>query len=282
MVRDLRDKLRRNMKKGAAPAASRGVPSGAGLREYLNRRRERAQQKRVRVELPPGEECSNEAGAFWMRRERYPLTSLHGDHPLSIASKTDWKRIAELAKDEGFRSVKLRECVFLDTETTGLSGGAGTTVFLTGLAFLEKRSLIVEQIFLRTFDEEPGALTHVAKRLREHPLQVTFVGKCFDRHRLASRMTMHRVESNVLDPRHLDLLYLSRRAWGQELPDTRLRTLEEERLGLFREDDLPGSEAPAAWLDWLRDGDGPVDRVLEHNRLDVLSLVTLLGVLGAG
>ena len=35
-------------------------------------------------------------------------------------------------------------------------------------------------------------------------------------------------------------------------------------------------------LDWLHDGTGPVDRVLEHNRLDVLSLVTLLGALGRG
>jgi len=36
---------------------------------------------------------------------------------------------------------------------------------------------------------------------------------------------------------------------------------------------------PAAFLDWIRDRTGPVDRVLEHNRLDVLSLVALLGVL---
>ena len=53
---------------------------------------------------------------------------------------------------------------------------------------------------------------------------------------------------------------------------------EERLLGLYRDDDLPGSEAPAAFLDWVRDGTGPVDRVLEHNRLDVLSLVALLGV----
>jgi uncharacterized protein YprB with RNaseH-like and TPR domain len=111
-------------------------------------------------------------------------------------------------------------------------------------------------------------------------LQVTFVGKSFDRHRLHTRMTLCRIESNVLAPLHLDLLYPARRAWGRELPDVRLRTVEERRLGVVREDDLPGSEAPRAWIDWLRDGTGPVDRVLEHNRLDVLSLVTLLGVLG--
>lgn len=41
----------------------------------------------------------------------------------------------------------------------------------------------------------------------------------------------------------------------------------------------PGAEAPVAFLDWVRDRSGPVDRVFEHNRLDVLSLVTLLGSL---
>jgi uncharacterized protein YprB with RNaseH-like and TPR domain len=83
----------------------------------------------------------------------------------------------------------------------------------------------------------------------------------------------------VLTPRHLDLYHLVKRAHGKELPDTRLRTVEQHLLGLHRHDDLPGSEAPAAFLDWIRDRTGPVDRVLEHNRLDVLSLAALLGVL---
>ncbi len=84
----------------------------------------------------------------------------------------------------------------------------------------------------------------------------------------------------MLDPRHLDLFHAARRAWKHELPDTRLRTVEEHKLGFVRHDDLPGSEAPRAWLDWLRDGSGRVDRVMEHNRLDVLSLVALMGCLG--
>ena len=71
---------------------------------------------------------------------------------------------------------------------------------------------------------------------------------------------------------------LVRRSFAKDWPDSRLRTAEERLLRLFREDDLPGSEAPVAFLDWIRDRTGPVDRVLEHNRLDVLSLAALLGV----
>jgi hypothetical protein len=44
-----------------------------------------------------------------------------------------------------------------------------------------------------------------------------------------------------------------------------------------REDDLPGSEAPAAWLDCLRGGGARnLRRVATHNHTDVVSLLRLL------
>jgi len=142
---------------------------------------------------------------------------------------------------------------------------------------------VFEQLFLRDFGEEPALLEHVAARLAQRPVPVTFVGKSYDRHRIHARMAVHKVAAPVLTPRHLDLYHLVRRSHGKVLPDARLRTVEEHLLGLRRHDDLPGSEAPAAFLAWIRDRSGPVDRVLEHNRLDVLSLAALLGVLaGAG
>ena len=65
-----------------------------------------------------------------------------------------------------------------------------------------------------------------------------------------------------------------------ELPDVRLQTVERRKLGVHRDDDLPGAAAPSAFLDWIRDGSGAVDRGFEHNRLDGLTLVTLLAALG--
>lgn len=282
MKRDLRGKLRRSLGDASTPTPRAApVRSGAGLRAYLERRRDRlAGPPRPPVELPDGEERENAHGSFFVRSMRYPWDMVHGWFPLGSAAGTDWGTVAGLAKDPAFAAATLEQCLFLDTETTGLSGGAGTTVFLTGLGFADGDGLVVEQVFLRSFAEEPAALAHVAARLDERPVQVTFVGKSFDRHRLRNRMVLHRIESAVMDPRHLDLYYLARRAYGAVLPDCRLRTVEEQRLGLRRHDDLPGSEAPQAWIDWLQDGTGPVDRVLEHNRLDVLSLVTLLGLLG--
>jgi uncharacterized protein YprB with RNaseH-like and TPR domain len=46
---------------------------------------------------------------------------------------------------------------------------------------------------------------------------------------------------------------------------------------VVREDDLPGSEAPAAWLTYLRGGSARnLRRVLAHNNQDLKSLAGVL------
>ena len=284
MVAPDRDKLRRAFGVGSSEPRA-GAPSKAatpreGMREFLQRRQARlASLPRAVVELPEGREQSSAHGVFWRRELRYPTTFVHGAVPLACARQLQGDRLASLAKDPSFASLASEQCLFLDTETTGLAGGAGTVVFAYGLGFFEGDEFVFEQIFLRDFGEETAVLEHVAARLRERPVPVTFVGKSYDRHRIHARMAVHKVQAPVLTPRHLDLYHLVRRSHGKVLPDARLRTVEEHLLGLRRHDDLPGSEAPAAFLDWIRDRTGPVDRVLEHNRLDVLSLVALLAVL---
>ena len=48
--------------------------------------------------------------------------------------------------------------LFLDTETTGLSGGTGTYPFLIGVAWWDAGGLQVEQFFMRDFSEEYSLL----------------------------------------------------------------------------------------------------------------------------
>lgn len=250
------------------------------LRDALLRREERLRERRGSVELPAGDTVENERGSCYVRRLRYPLSELHGDHALSIARQANIPRLRELAKLDDRVAIDLDQCLFLDTETTGLSGGAGTVVFMVGLGFFDGDELVLEQTFLRGYGEEPAALEHVALRMREYPQFVTFVGKSFDRHRIAARMAVNKMRSRALSSRHLDLYYMARRVWKDELPNCKLQTIESHKLGVHRVDDLPGSAAPIAFLDWIRDGSGAIDRVFEHNRLDVLTLVTLLGRLG--
>ncbi|MGE3175784.1 MAG: ribonuclease H-like domain-containing protein [Planctomycetota bacterium] len=287
MVAPDRDRLRRALgRRGPAAgtgeraaawrAGEHGGESAFELRELLQRHLARP---RPVVELPPGEEVETAAGTYWRRLLRYPLDQRHGDVELGRGLRLDGARLAELARDPSFADQDPRQCLFFDTETTGLAGGAGTVVFNIGLGWFEDDALVVEQTFLRDFSEEPALLLAFAERLRERPVPVSFVGKSFDRHRIAARLAIHKQRAPILTPRHLDLYHLARRAFRGELPDCRLRTVEQHKLGLRRTDDLPGSEAPIAFLSWLRDRSGEVDRVLEHNRLDVLSVAALLGVL---
>ncbi|GAB4145688.1 MAG: hypothetical protein Fur0037_13650 [Planctomycetota bacterium] len=278
MARPDRERLRAAFGIGRPGGAGTGA---GGLRAFLRRRSLAfAPAARGEVALPAGEEVEGPDGRFWRRILRYPETYRHGALDLGRARACDPERLRPVRGElPGF---VLERCSFLDTETTGLSGGAGTVVFNCGIGWFEPGGFVLEQTFLRSFDEERAMLRHVEWRIRQRPILVTYVGKSFDRHRLAARMAVHRISDRaVLAETHLDLYFLARRAFGRDLPDCRLRTVERERLGFERTDDLPGSEAPAAFLDWIRDRTGPVDRVLEHNRLDVLSLAVLLALLGA-
>jgi uncharacterized protein YprB with RNaseH-like and TPR domain len=285
-----RDKLRRSFKlprpaaAEPAPLAADAVPPAgdrAGeLLAFLQRRRGTfTAPKHPVVELPAGVVETTRHGPLWRRELRYPADFVHGTAPLAAARVLDGDRLATLGKDASFSTIDSSQCLFLDTETTGLAGGAGTVVFAYGLGFFRGDEFVLEQTFLRDFGEEPAMLHHVAERLAEFPVPVTFVGKSYDRHRIHARLAVHKIKAPVLTPRHLDLYHLVRRSHAGTLPDAKLRTVERHLLGLLRHDDLPGSEAPAAFFDWIRDRTGPVDRVLEHNRLDVLSLAALLGVL---
>lgn len=280
MVAPDRDKLRRSFRVPRKAIEEPSIVGPAELLGFLQRRRGQfVAPPRPVVALPEGREETTAHGLLWRRELRYPAAFVHGAVTLAAARFLDCERLAVLAKDESFRGFDTSQCLFLDTETTGLAGGAGTVVFAYGLGFFCGEEFVLEQIFLRDFSEEPAMLHHVARRLAEFPVPVTFVGKSYDRHRIHARLAVHKIQAPVLTPKHLDLYHLVRRSHGKVLPDAKLRTVEQHLLGLHRHDDLPGSEAPAAFFDWIRDHSGPVDRVLEHNRLDVLSLAALLGVL---
>ena len=118
-------------------------------------------------------------------------------------------------------------------------------------------------------------LAEVERSLSSADLLVSYNGKTFDIPLLRDRCRLLRAPA-LPEPPHLDLLYPTRRLFRSVWPDCRLATAEQRLLGLVREDDLPGSEAPRAWRDYLVGGSSDVlARVLRHNALDVLSLLLL-------
>lgn len=166
--------------------------------------------------------------------------------------------------------------LFLDTETSGLSGGTGTWAFLCGLARIDGQTLLVRQYLLTRLDAEPAYLELLQAELDGADLLITYNGKAFDIPLLATRFRLAGMRAELDAKTHLDLLFGVRRAFRRVWPNCRMETAETRLLHFRREGDLPGAEAPRAWLAWLRQGRiEPLAGVFDHNRWDLLSLPAL-------
>ncbi len=168
--------------------------------------------------------------------------------------------------------------LFLDTETTGLSGGVGTLAFMVGAGYFTKDGFTVHQWVMRDYPEERFMLANVQSLCEGFDYVVTFNGKAFDLPLLQARMLMNRLGTKQLERlRHVDLLHPARRVWKLRLKSCRLSRLEEEIFQAPREHDLPGSEAPERFFQFLKTGNFKLLRdVIDHNRQDIASLARLL------
>lgn len=237
----------------------------------------------------------NDWGQFIIRRLTYPFHFAHGTYrlgellgeaerlaALSAAGSKSGKRKARNGDDAVARTIDPQSTVshdrllFLDTETTGLGVGAGNVAFMVGIGYYERDAFIVEQLFIRNPSEEAAMLHHLHRRLSERDMLVSYNGKCFDWPILKNRFILNRQKESALDPLHFDFLYPSRSLWRNTLPSCRLSSVERERLGLSRIEDVPGSLAPALYFQYLAEGDPTlVAGVFEHNEKDVLTLACL-------
>ena len=177
------------------------------------------------------------------------------------------------------RTHQLRQ-VYIDTETTGLSGGSGTLAFLIGVAVVKDECMALTQFLLTRFAAEGMLLHSFADTLTPHDRLVSYNGKSYDLPLLLTRFRMQLLEQPFAGLPHLDLLLPVRRLFGHGWEICRLQSLDQNLLGFARVDDLPGSEAPAAWFDYVRSGYGErLIRVVEHNRQDIVSLAVAHRVL---
>lgn len=223
----------------------------ASLRERLNRLGAPPRPRPVRsYELPRAfAEVDTPYGTAAMREDVIPLPALD-PNPGSVA--------------------------YVDTETTGLTGGAGTYVFAAAVARPIDCGLRVAQFFL----PEPGmesAFLHALRKELEPAVGVaTFNGGSFDLPVLRTRWVMARMPGEFSHAPHVDLLTLVRALYRHRLETCTLRFVEQRVLGYERDDPLPSALVPDAYFDYLRVGSRDfLEAALEHNRLDVISLVHL-------
>ncbi|MBQ6374759.1 MAG: ribonuclease H-like domain-containing protein [Clostridia bacterium] len=171
----------------------------------------------------------------------------------------------------------IKRCLFIDTETTGLSGGAGTVVFLIGAGYVDGDEFIIEQLLMREYADEPMLLERLGQIMSRFDCVCTFNGRNFDMPLIRSRFTMCRMRELWRDLSNIDLLYPSRRAWKLRIGSCRLSNIEAEILDMPRTDDIPGSEVPTRYFTFLDTGDESLlEGIIEHNRQDIATLAVLL------
>lgn len=207
-------------------------------------------------------------GATIVVEARVPLADSMNQTPDGLAS---------LLRTWGPADGAVGRAILLDVETTGLLAGAGTFAIVAGLGFVEGPELVVRQFFLHEPAAERAFLTAIADLIDDFQWLITFNGKRFDLPVLDARYCLHR-QPSPFPSRHVDLLYPARRIWRRRLGRSNLATIEERVLGVVRERDVPGSEIPMRYFDFLRDRRVDlVAPVLDHNRQDVISMAQLAG-----
>ena len=173
--------------------------------------------------------------------------------------------------------------LFIDLETTGLAGGAGTYAFLVGCGWFDGAVFRVRQFFLSGYGAESSLLEGVARLADGVTGIVTFNGKSFDLPLIETRFLFHRRGTPFAGVSHVDMLHPARRLWragdheaAGGASSCRLSVLEQALCGVVREGDVPGFEIPGRYFSYVRSGDArPLEAVLEHNRLDIVSLALL-------
>lgn len=275
----LSDRLKRIREKGCtAPCPGAEPRSGGPSRSF------RPPRSGVKTSAPPG------AG-------RYPAVS-SGTVVPAAKMPPEWLSVGPFSyrreilvkpsypgRTPGAESLLCRglggnDLVFFDTETTGLSGGAGTHIFLFGTARVVDGGLRLVQVLLTDFPGENEFLHAVRTELDTEAVLVSYNGKGFDSHLLTTRCIMNGIRPVYYD--QVDLLYVVRRFWGKMLPACNLSTVEERILGVERGEDIPGYAVPGRYFEFLKNPDYRlISPIVEHNAQDVISLALLFSRIDA-
>jgi len=164
---------------------------------------------------------------------------------------------------------------FMDIETLGLSN---VPIILIGIAEMDKKgkSITSTQYLLREKAEEAAVIEGYLSHVDDDSTLVTYNGASFDVPFINNRCNYYQIK-NETKPFHYDLIYYARNLWNDRLPNCKLTTIERYIFNIDREDDVPGSHIPGFYDTYLKNGNiGPLIPIIEHNRLDIVSLAKFL------
>jgi uncharacterized protein YprB with RNaseH-like and TPR domain len=238
------------------------------------------QEKPQKPETPPFEPLEKEPLQFF--ENPYPLDVRYGKVTISSGLKIKGNILTCLSKDSAFENLDLSTALFIDLETTGLSGGTGVIAFLVGLGFYRDDKFYVAQFFLGELAEEERMIQELGQFFSQMNFQsvVTFNGKVFDMPLLETRFILHKQPFILSELPHLDFLFPARSLWRHKHESCRLSHLAREVVEAGRSEDIPSAEIPGRYFQYLNTGNFElIEPILYHNQEDILSL---LGVIIVG
>ena len=256
---------------GSAEQAPPCGSDGATERDPLNE--DSPRHKPDAAEVLDGEWRQDGPHRFLVVERSYAPGHRHGWISVadSLPPSEGWSRLGLLAGTACGGNL-----FFLDLETTGLAGGAGSYAFLVGCGWFNHGRFHVRQFLLSSFTSERTLLEAVSETVRTVDAVVTYNGKSFDIPLLETRYALNRLRTPFADMPHVDMLHHARRLWHGDEDGHRLGSLELSLLGHARDGDVGGYEIPSRYFHYVRTGDArPLGPVLEHNRRDLLSLSLL-------
>ncbi len=212
-----------------------------------------------------------------VREKEYSLDQMHGIYSFGeFASAVEAWNSSRIKHPLSAAGHDPENIFFFDTETTGLGGGAGNSIFLLGQASLQGNKIKLKQHIL----PHPGAEIPLYKSFLEsidYSTMVTYNGKAFDWPQVKTRHTLIREHVPKLPPfGHFDLYHAARRMWKHRLERIKLTAVEKDVLGIERQDDIPGFLAPMIYFDFVerKNPEGMLG-IIKHNEIDILSLISL-------
>jgi uncharacterized protein len=228
-----------------------------------------------------GEVVRNDFGEHFQTERLFPRHKQHGSADIGGLAELP-EDLLDAVGENQIPALPPTRWAFLDTETTGLSGGCGTYAFLIGVGRITPEGFRVRQFLMREYVEEGSLLSALDSHLAEFDVLITYNGKTYDQPLLETRYRLASRKPPFARLHHLDLLHGARRLWKLRLESCRLVHLERQILGFEREGDLPGDLIPYVYLEYLRSREAHrLVPILHHNAIDILTLACLTAIVPA-
>jgi uncharacterized protein YprB with RNaseH-like and TPR domain len=288
---DIKDKLDRIKKERQTRSKSQQVTStwrkiqeeeDLSTKEKLERLINLTRQEKPKESPAPDFEPLPREPLQWLENS-YALDATYGRIKIASGLELSGEVLACLSQDEAFKELDLSTALFIDLETTGLSGGSGVVPFNVGMGYYRDDKFVVGQYFLSEMAEEERMIQELAEFFKEMDFRsvVTYNGKSFDIPLLETRFILQRQPFQLSGLPHLDFLFPARRLWSHKHESCRLFHLALNVVQTGRTEDIPSAEIPWRYFQYLQTGNYDlIEPILYHNQEDILSLLGLV-IIGA-